>query len=120
MKPSQLTFMYPAITKIAGIVLIVFALAGLAYRYYREFAFDFAIPSQLISLGLIFIFFSRDKIDDERIHQFKFRALTAGFFASYMWLYAFNYFGHSLSAYDFVVLALGLATVIFYYMRYKL
>lgn len=111
------TFFFPYKMKILGIVFIVFA-GGLQMVALFQGVYEFKM-APVISAGLVFIFFSREKIDDERVHQFKFRALTLGFTAIYLFSFGFNYFSYNASLHEFVVMVLMLSTATFYYTRFK-
>jgi len=120
MKTVDPTFLFPWRMKFLGVVFIVFSIVGLVLIFLKKGIFTFEIPGKLISAGLVFIFFSREKIDDERIHQLKFRALTAGFTAIFLFSFAFNYFSYTPSMHEFVTMVLSFALAVFYYAKHKL
>jgi hypothetical protein len=114
MKSLNPAFIYPRIMKILGLAILLFASTGMLYQYsFREIV-DTTTPFNLMSLGLFFIFFSREKIEDERVHQIKFRALTAGFLTAYLSMYSFTVFSYTLAVHEFIVMVLIIATVTFY------
>ncbi len=70
-------FVYPYWMRLVGVALI---LLGIIIFYYRLSSFgimDLAGFSSPVGMGLILIFFSREKDQDERIAQLKFRSLAA-------------------------------------------
>jgi hypothetical protein len=89
-------------------------MTGILYQYWFRESVDTSTPFNLMSLGLLFIFFSREKIEDERVHQIKFRALAAGFLAAYLLMYSFTFFSHTLAVHEFIVIVLCISTVAFY------
>ena len=116
MKLRAHTFIFPRIMKIVGCLMILFALIIMLLVYIRKGVLDFVIPAGVVGPGLMMIFFSREKIDDERIHQLKFRSLVAGFVAAYLLTIGW----HTMTSHDFVVLALTISLTAFYYLRFKL
>lgn len=80
-----------------------------------------------ISWGLVFIFFSKEKQDDEMVQSLKFKALTIAVIVAFGFTHLYNYIflnrGNaivlSISAYQFLTLTLVIALGYFYYLRYK-
>jgi hypothetical protein len=115
--------------KIVGILCILWGLYSFFSKYWRYQLLDINLITGLSCWGLIFIFFSKEKIDDERIHQLKFQALTwavpVGLFITHL----INYFYlslpepdsgkliQSLSAYQALVIVLLLALGAFYFLK---
>jgi len=118
-KPS-LIFPYHQAIKWLGLVVLLFALAGLIFKIIYSQLDSLKPVPELISLGLIFIFFSKEKIDDERIHQFKFRSLSLGFLYSYFLTFGFQYlFSRAATAHEFIAVAMTFATSIYYFAKSK-
>lgn len=80
-----------------------------------------------ISWGLVFIFFSKEKRDDEMVQSLKFKALTVAVIIAFAFTHLYNYIflnnGHaitvSISAYHFLTLTLIIALGYFYFLRYQ-
>jgi len=62
--------------KLVGILCILWGFFSFFSKYWTYQLWDINLITGLSCWGLIFIFFSREKIDDERIQQFKFQAVT--------------------------------------------
>jgi hypothetical protein len=118
MKLSNPTFIYPRVMKIIGLVLLLFSATGLTYQYLHGQTLDTKTTSRLISLGLFFIYFSREKIEDERIHQLKFRALAAGFVAAYMIMFSLSV-AYALKVEEFIAVVLMISTAAFYFAKFR-
>jgi len=118
MKQRDLTFLFPLKFKILGIVIIGLAVVLQVIALLKTGVYEFR-TAPVISAGLFFIFFSREKIDDERVHQFKFKALTIAFTAIYLLSFGFNYLSYQASLHQFVVMVLAFATAVFYYAKFK-
>jgi len=115
--------------KIYGILLIVIGIP------FGITALDRLLPvSYFIAAGLLMIFFSKERIDDERIQQLKMKALfttmSAGLgltFLAYVVLRSINrdlapapHDLHRLvSAWDFLAGVLGLSLILFHYWRWQ-
>jgi hypothetical protein len=69
-------FAYSYHLKIVGILLILWGMYSFIANYWLHQIADLNLLTGLSSWGLVFIFFSKEKVDDERIHQMKFQALT--------------------------------------------
>jgi hypothetical protein len=119
MKTINPTFIYPRIMKILGLAILLFSVTGMLYQYGFRESVNTTTPFNLMSLGLFFIFFSRERIEDERIHQIKFRALAAGFLTAYLLMYSFTFFSHTLAVHEFIVMVLSISTVTFYIAKFR-
>jgi len=127
----QTSFPYSYWTKILGLVIIVVGIFSFFQQHHKKGIFDFNELAVGCSWGLLFIFFSREKTDDEMIQGLKFKALTraiiVGFFMTHLYNYIFLNWDldrkHnvilSISAYQFLSLTLALATILFYFLRYQ-
>ena len=129
MKTLLPIFYYSYRMKLVGILCILWGLYSFFSKYWRYQLWDINLITALSCWGLIFIFFSREKIDDERIHHFKFQALTwavpVGLFITHL----INYFFlspeepnsgkliQSLSAYESLLIVLLLALGVFYVLK---
>jgi len=124
-------FSYAYKMKIIGILCILWGFYSFFSKYWRYQLLDINLIAGLCCWGLIFIFFSKEKTDDERIHHLKFQALTwavpVGFFITHL----INYFFlssqepdsgkliQSLSAYESLGIILLLALALFYYLKQR-
>jgi hypothetical protein len=117
--------------KIIGILLLVWSIISFFLKYANHSIWDFELFAGLFSWGLCFIFFSKEKIDDERIHYLKFRALAWGAPLGLFITHLINYFFlspqepdsgkyvQSISAYASFALVLLIATAIFHFLKFK-
>lgn len=124
-------FAYSYKMKIVGTLLICWGLYAFYSKYQQYNLVDLNLLSSLSCWGLVFIFFSKEKIDDERVHQVKFQSLTwavpTGLFITHL----INYFCmsqyeadsgkliESISAYQSLVIILLLAFGLFHYLKHK-
>lgn len=131
MKDTFNVFAYSYQMKIVGILLICWGIYSFSSKYLQFHLVDFTLLTGLSCWGLVFIFFSKEKIDDERIHQLKFRALTwavpVGLFITHL----INYFllskpepnagqlMESIPAYHSLALILLLSLVVFHYLNLR-
>ncbi|KAA0992099.1 hypothetical protein [Dyadobacter aurulentus] len=124
-------FSYSYKMKFVGILLICWGVYSF-YLKYRQFDLvDLNLLTSLSCWGLMFIFFSKEKIDDERIHQLKFQALTwavpVGLFVTHLINYFFlskpepdaGQLYESIPAYHAIVLILLFSLGLFHYLKYK-
>lgn len=127
----QNSFPYSYWAKILGLVIIAAGIASFFQQYYKKGVFDYNELAVGASWGLVFIFFSREKTDDEMMQGLKFKALTRAiiiaFFITHLYNYLFLNWRYkrandlilSISAYQFLALALAIATASFYYMKHQ-
>ena len=116
----KMLFPYHPAVKLLGIGLLLFACGGVVYKSLNQHDLaSFAPAFQIASLGLVFIFFSKEKYDDERIHQIKFRSLTWGVLTAYFLTLGVTYLFRAPSAHEFLCLALLLTTVMFYVLKQR-
>lgn len=123
------SFPYSYWTKILGLVIMLAGVFSFFQKYHKKGIFDFNELAVGASWGLLFIFFSKEKTDDEMIQSLKFRALTwaiaLAFFATHLYNYLYlNWYYKrdtdiilSISAYQFLALTLSIATVYFYFLK---
>jgi hypothetical protein len=122
-------FAYSYHLKIVGILLILWGMYSFIANYWLHQIADLNLLTGLSSWGLVFIFFSKEKVDDERIHQMKFQALTwalpVGLFVTHLINYFFlsqqepdsDKLYQSISAYQSLVIILLLAVSLFHYLK---
>jgi hypothetical protein len=117
----KILFPYHPAVKMLGVALLLFAFVGVGYKIlFRHGDYgSIAHAFQIASLGLVFIFFSKEKYDDERIHQIKFQALTWGVLSAYFATLGVTYLFRILSVHEFLCLALSLTTVMFYVLKHR-
>jgi hypothetical protein len=127
---QQDSFPYSYWMKILGLIIMVLGIGSFFLKHYRKDVFDFNEIAIGFSWGLVFIFFSKEKTDDEMMQGLKFKALTraiiVAFFITHFYNYIFlnwrfkraNDLILSISAYQFMALTLIIATASFYYLRY--
>ncbi|WP_339815058.1 hypothetical protein [uncultured Imperialibacter sp.] len=125
------SFLYPYWTKALGGVTILFGLIVFFHRLAEYQIMDFAGLSFPLAMGLVMIFFSREKVYDERIAYLKFRSLAAavplGATATMLINYIQNYEGYSIetdswysiSAFEYLSITLIIAIGWFQYLRVK-
>lgn len=122
---------YASWAKILGGVIAIAGLASFFYQHHRKGFFDFNELAIGLSWGLVFIFFSKERTDDEMVHQLKFKALAKALIIAFTFTHLYNYIFLnwrlkrdsgmilSISAYQFFALALAIATIIFYVHRFQ-
>lgn len=124
-------FAYSYKMKIVGIVLILWGIYSFIAKYWQFHLLDPNLLTGLWSWGLVFIFFSKEKIDDERIHQVKFQALALAVPLGLCITHLVNYFFlnqqetdsdklfQSIPAYHSLVIILLFALGMFHYLKHK-
>jgi hypothetical protein len=128
---KQSAFPYSYWTKVLGLMIIIAGVVSFFMQYHKKGIFD---PNELaigFSWGLVFIFFSREKTDDEMIQGLKFkalaRAIVVAFFITHLYNYIFLNWRFkretdiilSISAYQFLALTLIIATASYYYLKHQ-
>lgn len=131
MKDTFNVFAYSYKMKIVGTLLIGWGIYAFFSKYRQYNLIDLNLLASLSCWGLVFIFFSKEKTDDERIHQVKFQSLTWAVPAGLSITHLINYFFlsrdepvsgkliGSISAYQSLVIILLLAFGLFHYLKYK-
>ena len=124
-------FPYAYWTKLLGLLIIIAGVISFFFQYQKKGVFDGNELAIGFSWGFIFIFFSKEKTDDEMIHGLKFKALSRAVIVSFTITHLYNYIflnwhfkrEHdlilSISAYQFLALTLIIATGIFYYLKHQ-
>jgi hypothetical protein len=127
MKPNP--FPYSYWTKILGLLIITAGVLSFFLQYSKKGIFDFNELAIGFSWGFVFIFFSKEKTDDEMMQGLKFKALTRAIIIAFFITHLYNYLflnWHfkrdqdrilSISAYQFLALTLIIATATFYFMK---
>jgi len=85
------SFPYGYWAKIMGLFLFVLSIANFFYQRYRKGIFDLNELALGICYAFLFIFFSKEKEDDEMIHQLKFKALARSVIITFMTTHLYNY-----------------------------
>ncbi|HTE28450.1 hypothetical protein [Flavitalea sp.] len=131
MNKSIVNLFYSYRLKFVGLLCIAWGIVSFYMKHYRSAIWDFNLLSALFSWGLCFIFFAKEKHDDERIHHLKFRALTfslpVGLFITHLVNYIFlsqvepdsGKFVESISAYKMFAIVMVVALATFYYFKHK-
>lgn len=127
---SQITFPYPMWTKLIALVLIfVWAPFSFARKYFAFDLVDIEMATQPICIGLVILYFSQGKFDDERVHYLKFRALAFAVINGLLlsWLitkvvYNWNYsveenYTYPISASIFLIVTIILAYARLYFLK---
>jgi hypothetical protein len=130
MKQDSFPYSYGA--KILGLIIILAGVISFFLQHHRKGIFDINELALGFSWGLVFIFFSKEKTDDEMMQGLKFRALARAIIIAFFITHLYNYLflnwdftrQHdkilSISAYQFLALTLIIATSIFYYLKHQL
>ena len=128
---KQNSFPYSYWTKILGLMIIIAGVISFFQQYHKKGVFDLNELAIGFSWGFVFIFFSKEKTDDEMIHGLKFKALTRAVIIAFSITHLYNYLflnwrlkrEHdiilSISAYQFLALTLIIATVSFHYLKHQ-
>jgi hypothetical protein len=128
---KQNSFPYSYWTKILGMLIVAAGIVSFFLQHHKKGVYDFNELAVGLSWGFVFIFFSREKTDDEMIRSLKFKALTWAIIAAFSITHLYNYVFLnwrlvrerdmilSVSAYQFVALMLMIATGYFYYLKYR-
>jgi hypothetical protein len=123
-------FPYSYWSKILGLIIIALGIGSFFIKHARKDIYDVNELAIGFSWGLVFIFFSKEKTEDEMMQGLKFKALTraiiVAFFITHLYNYIFlnwrfkraNDIILSISAYQFMALTLLIATAGFYYLKF--
>ena len=123
------SFPYSYWAKILGVLIILTGIVSFVVQYNKRGFFDLNELAVGFSWGLVFIFFSKEKTDDEMMQGLKFKALARGTIVAFFITHLFNYLflnwyyqrDHdrilSISAYQFLALTLIIATAFFYFLK---
>lgn len=126
---GQNPFPYAYWAKILGALIALAGIAGFFFQHHKKGVYDFNELAVGLSWGFVFIFFSKERTDDEMIRSLKFKALAVAVIVAFSITHLYNYFflnwrlerAHdiilSVSAYQFLALTLMMATGYFYYLK---
>ncbi|MBA4851404.1 hypothetical protein [Emticicia sp. BO119] len=129
---THTSFPYSYWTKILGLLIIMAGIFSFFQQYLKKGVFDVNELALGFSWGLVFIFFSKEKTEDEMMQGLKFKALTRAIIVAFFITHFYNYLflnwnfklDHdvilSISAYQFMALTLIIATVSFYYLKHQI
>jgi hypothetical protein len=123
--------MSSATTKHLGLLLVV---AGAPLLHYVVPGASWMRTSAAVAAGLMLVFFSKERVDDERVQELKLKALSAAFSVSFTLTLILNWFlnrdfdirrdfdgttgiWRSISAFDLIILTMGVALALFHYWR---
>ncbi|WP_341226655.1 hypothetical protein [uncultured Arcticibacterium sp.] len=122
-------FFYPSWVKFAGLALIVLAIGIFVFRIAQYGITDVVGLSAPVAFGLMMVFFSKEKIMDERCVFLKFKALAVSLPVTAVLVSAYNYSKNfngysietdswfSVSAFEALSVLLIIAIVHFYYFN---
>ena len=125
----QNPFPYSYWTKILGLAIVIAGIVSFFLQHHKKGVYDFNELAVGLSWGLVFIFFSRERTDDEMVRSLKFKALAIAIIVAFSITHLYNYLFLnrrlerpddiilSLSAYQFLALTLMIATGYFYYLK---
>ncbi|MGR3811338.1 hypothetical protein [Jiulongibacter sp. NS-SX5] len=124
-------FHYPHYFRYFGLILLALSIGIFLYRLSEFGIFDLTAFSTPAAFSLVFIYFSKEKMNDERVVLLKFKALAlaipiAGLIFALL-DYSVNFDGYSIetdswyshSAFEYLTLALLLAYGIFQFLKFK-
>lgn len=126
---KQNAFPYSYYSKILGLIVILAGVFMFFLKHHRKGIYDINELAIGCSWGFMFIFFSKEKTDDEMIHTLKFKALARAMIIAFFFTHLYNYIFLnwqlkrpdgivlSISAYQFFALTLIIATASFYYLK---
>ncbi|WP_343305780.1 hypothetical protein AAHN97_01320 [Chitinophaga niabensis] len=129
---SRNSFPYSYWTKILGILIIIAGIISFFLQHHKKGIYDFNELAVGLSWGFVFIFFSKERTDDEMVRSLKFKALAIAVIVAFSITHLYNYVflnwrferGKdvilSISAYQFLALTLMIATAYFYYLKYQM
>lgn len=123
-------FFYPSWMKYAGMALIVFAIGIFVSRIVQFGITDLVGFSTPLAFGLMMIFFSKERVMDERNIYFKFKSIAISVPITAVLVSAYNYTKnfkgysigtdswYSISAFESLSIMLLIAIAHYYYMKY--
>lgn len=125
------SFPYGYWIKMLGIFIVVAGIINCIIEYYNKTPTNVNGLAMGLSWGFVFIFFSKERTDDEMMQGLKFKALATAVIVAFSITQLYNYIFlnrgferhgevHSISAYQFLSFTLILATGYFYYLKYQI
>lgn len=130
-KTAGLTFIYPFWGKIVGSIIIFIGIIIFLHRIIEYDIFDLSGGSFPVAIGLMMIFFSKEKDYDERIAYLKFKSLAAAVPVAGMITVLINYLEnfngysigtdswYSISAFEYLTITMAIAIGWFHILKYK-
>jgi len=130
MKSSS--FPYSYWIKVLGAAITVLGMISFVIKHQKKGIFDLDELAVAVSWGFLFIFFSRERTDDEMTESLKFKALTRALIISFSATHLFNYVFLKqqltvpdgvilpISVYQFFALTLLIAICTFYYQKHRI
>ncbi len=124
-------FQYPYGFRYFGFGLMILSIVILAYRYFQFEILDLTSFCTPFAFALMFVFFAKEEINDERIVQLKFKALSQGIpIAALIFSgldYLVNFHGYSIetdswfthSAFEYLSVAFLLSLSIFEFLKWR-
>jgi hypothetical protein len=124
-------FLYPLWVKTIGFILIIASAFVFVYRILLFEIVDLSGASSSVAMGLIMIFFSKEKIVDERIVQLKFKSLAVAVPTAALITMLINYSKnfsqysietdswYSISAFEYLTITLCIAIGIFSILKVR-
>jgi len=124
-------FLYPFWGKYAGLLIILFGLTIFLYRVIQYDIVDLTGVSFPIAIGLMMIFFTKEKDFDERIAYLKFKSLATAVPVAAIITMFVNYienfnsysietdFWLSISAFEYLSIVLVIALGWFHFLKLK-
>jgi len=130
MRKAVSNLFYSNRLKYVGIACILWGIISFVIKLRSVGLYDINMLSGLLSWGFCFLFFSKEKRDDERIHMLKFHALAYGVPMGLMVTHLINYFyfnrgtsqagiTQSISAFQSFAIMLGFSLVMFYVLKFR-
>jgi hypothetical protein len=119
-------------TRRLGIALV---LAGAPLLHFVAPHATWIRTSAALAAGLMLVFFTRERIHDERVHELKLRAVSAAFSVSFTLTLIINWFLNrdfdvtrdfdgasgmlrTISAFDLIIVTMATALALFHYWRW--
>lgn len=124
-------FHYPHYFRYLGLTLLVLSMGILIYRFTSFGIFDLTAFCTPAAFSMVFIYFSKEKLNDERVVLLKFKALALAIPIAGLIIvlldYSVNRTGYSIetdswyshSAFEYLTLALILAFAIFHFLKFR-
>lgn len=131
MKTTAFELFYSTRLKYIGIFFIVLGVISLFCNGSHHYPlYHLNMLCKELSWGFCFIFFSKEKVDDERIHMLKFRSLAFGVPIGLAITHLLNYYfiinwehnggaPESISGSQSLVIILGLSLAAFYFQKFQ-
>ena len=124
-------FLYPFWGKYAGLLIILFGFVVFFYRIIQYDIFDLTGVSFPVAIGLMMVFFTKEKDFDERVAYLKFKSLATAVPVAAIITMLVNYienfsnysietdFWFSISAFEYLSIVLVIALGWFHFLKLK-